>query len=312
MVLGAAEGLHALAVLNCLELDVLRDRRRADEGDGLDVRVLQDAVDGDLVALHDVQHTLRQARLGGEFGQPVRRRRVLLGRLQDEGVAGRDGQREHPHRHHGREVERGDTRNYAQRLANRGHIDARRDLRRQLALELHADAAGEFDDLHAARDLAERVRVHLAVLGGDQLGDLVAVRVQQLAVLEQDRGALGERGGAPALERGLRGRDGGVHLVDGREADLLLLRAGRRVVHGTETARGALDGLAVDPVGDRLHDARAFRGRGVQRWRRRSATWRSYSSRACTADSREAVSATGTSHQASAGGAVGVAMSVST
>ena len=38
-----------------------------------------------------------------------RRRGIALGRLQDEGVAAGHRDRKHPHRHHGREVERGDA-----------------------------------------------------------------------------------------------------------------------------------------------------------------------------------------------------------
>src|SRR5690606_14449337 len=50
VVLGAAEGLHALAVGGGGGVDVAGDRGGADEGDGLDVGVLQEAVDGHLVA----------------------------------------------------------------------------------------------------------------------------------------------------------------------------------------------------------------------------------------------------------------------
>ena len=159
----------------------------------VDVRVLQETVHGRLVALHDVEDAVRQTRLGGELGQPVGGRGVLLAGLEHEGVAAGDRQREHPHRHHGREVERRDARDHAERLADRGDVDPGGNLSGQLALELR-DPARQLHDLHAARDLAQRVGVHLAVLGGDQLGDLVTVGVQQLAVLEQDRRALGQRG----------------------------------------------------------------------------------------------------------------------
>ncbi|SQA22724.1 Uncharacterised protein [Streptomyces griseus] len=54
----------------------------------------------------------------------------------------------------------------------------------------------------------------------------------------------------------------------------------------------------------RLLAAQAVRAAsgGLHRWRRRAATCRSYSSRALTAAGRLAVSATGTSHHACAGG----------
>ena len=44
-------------------VDVARDRRRADERDRRDVGVLEQRVDGDLVAVHDVEDTVRQAGL---------------------------------------------------------------------------------------------------------------------------------------------------------------------------------------------------------------------------------------------------------
>ena len=53
-------------------VDVLRDRRRADEADRRDVGVLEQAVDGDLVAVDDVEHAGRQARLGEQLGAEVR------------------------------------------------------------------------------------------------------------------------------------------------------------------------------------------------------------------------------------------------
>ena len=59
-----------------------------------------------------------------------------------------------------------------------------------------------------------------------------------------------------------------------------------------------IGGLAADPVVDDLRHDRLL----LHRWRRRVETCRSYSSRALTADGRVAVSATGTSHQACAGG----------
>ncbi len=266
-------------------MDVAGDRGRADEGDRLDVRVLQETVHGHLVAVHDVEDTVRQAGLGEQFGDPVRGRRVLLARLEHEGVAARDGDGEHPHRHHRREVERRDAGDHAERLPDRGHVHTGGDLRRQLALQLDGDPAGKVDDLQAARDLAERVGVHLAVLGGDQRGDLVAVRVQQRPELEEDRGPLGQRGLTPGQVRLLGGGDRGVHLVDGGEGDLGGDLSRRRVRHRPVRARGAFGGLAADPVVDDVRHDREL----LHRWRRRVETCRWSSSRAVTGDGRGAV-----------------------
>ena len=54
-------------------------------------------------------------------------------------------------------------------------------------------AARELDDLQPARHLAERVGAHLAVLGGDDRGQLVLAGVEQLAEREQHLGTPGER-----------------------------------------------------------------------------------------------------------------------
>ena len=72
--------------------------------------------------------------------------------------------------------------------------------------------------------------------------------VEELADAEEELGAARERHAPPALERALRGLDGRVDLLDGREVDLAALLAGRRVVDGAAAPRRALDALAVDPV----------------------------------------------------------------
>ena len=90
-------------------------------------------------------------------------------------------------------------------------VDVGRDLVGELALHQLRDAAGELDDLHAADDLALGVVEDLAVLGGDQPGQLVGVPVDQLAEGEHHPRAAGERHVAPRLER-VAGRpaNGGV------------------------------------------------------------------------------------------------------
>ena len=128
VVLGAAERLHALAVLGAGLVDVPRDRRRADEADRGDVGMLEHPVDRDLVAVDDVEDAVRHTGLLEQLGGEERRRRILLGRLEHERVAARERGRPHPHGHHGREVERRDPGDDAERLADRVHVDAGRGL----------------------------------------------------------------------------------------------------------------------------------------------------------------------------------------
>ena len=75
------------------------------------------------------------------------------------------------------------------------------------ALDQVRDPAGELDHLLAAGHLAERVGEHLAVLGGDDRGQLVLAGVQQLPEREQDLGPPGQRGVPPLRERLGRRRD---------------------------------------------------------------------------------------------------------
>ena len=77
---------------------------------------------------------------------------ILLGRLEHHGVAGGDGDGEEPHRHHGREVERADDADRAQRLADGVDVDLGRGVLGEPALEQMRDPAGELDDLLAAAD----------------------------------------------------------------------------------------------------------------------------------------------------------------
>src|SRR5581483_9092808 len=110
------------------------------------------------------------------------------------------------------------------------------------------DPACVLDHLEAARDLAERVREDLAVLGGEDAGDVLAVLVDELPDAEEELGAAREGDGAPALERLLRSPDGRVDLLDAREVDRARLLAGCGVPDRAAPARGAFDRLPADPV----------------------------------------------------------------
>ena len=164
--------------------------------------MVEEGVDRHRVAVHDREDPLGQAGLPPQVGDEERRRRVALGGLEDEGVAAGDGHRVHPHGHHDREIERGDARHHAQRLADRRRVDPVGDVLGELPLQQMGYATGELDHLDAARHLAEGVLGDLAVLGGDQPGEVLPVAVGQIAEAEQDAGPGGERRVAPFGERG--------------------------------------------------------------------------------------------------------------
>ncbi len=61
--LAPPERLHALTGGGAARVDVFGDGRRADEAHGLDVGMIEQRVDGGLVAVHDVEYAGREARL---------------------------------------------------------------------------------------------------------------------------------------------------------------------------------------------------------------------------------------------------------
>ena len=209
-------------------------------------------VDRDLVAVHDVEDAVRHARLLQQLGNVDRCRRILLGGLEDEGVPARERGRPHPHGHHGRKVERSDSGNDAERLPDRVDVDTRRRLLRELTLQQLGDSAAVLDHLEPARNLAECVGEHLAVLGREEPRDVLAMLVDEIADAEEDRRALRERDGPPCSERFPRGLNSAIDLFGRREVDHAGLPAERRVVHRPTPPRFALDAAAADPMADPL------------------------------------------------------------
>ena len=110
VVLGPAEGLDALAGLRRALVDDLGDRGRADERDGVDARVVEDALDDLAAAVDEVDHAGRQAERVELLEGDLLGQRDLLGGLEDERVPAGDREREEPEGHHRREVEGDDRR----------------------------------------------------------------------------------------------------------------------------------------------------------------------------------------------------------
>ena len=87
MVLGAADGLHTLAVTRISCIDVVTDRSGTDEADRSHLRMLKQRIHRDLVALHDVEHAVRQACLAEQVGDEQSRAGVGGAGLEHEGIA---------------------------------------------------------------------------------------------------------------------------------------------------------------------------------------------------------------------------------
>ena len=249
VVLRSAQRLHALAVHRAGGEHVFRDRGRADEAHRGDARIGEQRIHRLLVAVHHVQHSRRGARLEHQLGEPQGTGRILFRRLEDEGVAAGDRHREHPHRHHRREIERRDPGAHTERLADRIQIHARRDVVGELAFHQVRDAAGELDHFQPSLDRPLGVGKHLAVLGSDEERELVQVALDQLLEAEHHPRPRKRRSFRPAGEGFLRHSDRALDFGLGGEGDLGGERAGRRIEYVAEAAAVfAADLLAADEM----------------------------------------------------------------
>ena len=252
MVLGAAQRLHALARRGAGPVDVLGDWRGADEADRGDARIVQQRVHSHFVAMHDVEHAVGQSGFLEQPGEIDAGRGIALGGFEHEGIAAGDGDREHPHRDHGREVERRDARAYSQWLTHRVAVHTRAHLLAVLAFEQVRDAAGELDHLQAAGHLAARVRHDLAVLAGDQTRQLVVIALDQLLELEHYPCATQRRRCGPRWEGDLGRGHRLPDLFGARERHPARHFAQRGVVNVAITIARAGDFATVDVVMDVL------------------------------------------------------------
>ena len=201
VVLCPAHGLHAFAVCCASGIDILCDVGGPDEADGLDVRMRQDGINSHLVAIDHVQHAFRCAGLEQQFAQAHRHRRVFLRRLEDESVTAGNRHSRHPARDHGGKIERRDTGHDAQRLTHGIDINAGACAFSVLALLQMRDTASELDHVDAALNITARIRDHFAMLGRQQLSQLINIGFQQALEFEHhSRAALGVHHG-PGRER---------------------------------------------------------------------------------------------------------------
>ena len=211
-------------------------------------------VDRLLVAVHHVEDTGRQPSFEEQLGDAHRDRRIALGWLQDEGIAAGNRWRSFPERDHGREIERRDAGDDAQRLAHGVEVDPRPSAFGVLALEQLRNAAGELNHLDAALDVALGVSQYLAVFGGEELREAVVLLRDQLEELEHHACAALWIGRRPGGLRGLRVRDDLLDFGLAGERDLGLHLAGVRIEDVAASAGRPLDLFSADEMSDFAHE----------------------------------------------------------
>ena len=109
--------------------EVLADFGRAGEGDHVDIHMAAERLAGGFAkARKHVEHAFGNAGFSGQFGNADGRQRRLLGRLQDDGIAGGKRRSKLPRRHQQGEVPRHHGADDADRLArdHRNRVGPRR------------------------------------------------------------------------------------------------------------------------------------------------------------------------------------------
>ena len=223
----------------------------------------QIALDDLAAAVDEVDDAGRQQlELVDQLEDRLLRQRHLLGGLEHERVAAGDGERQEPHGHHGREVERADRAEHADRLAVGLAVDVGRDVLEVAALHRRRHGGGALDHLDRAADLGERVGQRLAHVLRDQARDALLVLDQRLAQREHAARALDRRRAAPGREGLLRGAHGGIEIGRRGQRHARQQRAGGGLGDVEVLARGGLDEPSADVVAQRADIGRVRRLRG--------------------------------------------------
>ena len=196
---------HRNEVLAGILHDQAAGRGFAGEGDLGDARAGGERLAGfEAEAVDDVEHAGRQE-IADQFGPDQDRGRRLLGRLQDDAVAGGKRRCKLPDRHQDREVPGDDLADDAERLMEVIGDGVVVDLADPAFLG--ADRGGEIAEMvdgkrHVGRHgFADR----LAVVPGFGLGQKLEIVFHRLCDLDEDDGAFGSARAAPGFLGGMGG-----------------------------------------------------------------------------------------------------------
>jgi hypothetical protein len=234
-------------------VDELADLGRAGEGDLVDIGMLDHTVAGRVsIAGDDVDDAGREACLRDQVGQAQRGERGLLGGLQHERAACRQGRRDLEAGHQQREVPRHDLRAHAYGLAERvaEYGAARHGVGgRRLAGHLGSPARHETDLAHCCGHVdGAGHALGLAVVDRLELRELVGMCFDQVGEAIHDPLALNRRQARPAavVERRAGRGDSTVDVLFGRINDARDLLAARRILDPDRRVMRRFHPLVID------------------------------------------------------------------
>lgn len=222
-------GLDALAVRGRAFVDELCDRGGTDERNAFDPVVVDQVVDGVLATVDELDDAIREAGLVDELEEFLGDQRVLLARLENETVSGRDRVGEEPQRDHAGEVKRRNRGERAEWLPDCTLVDFGRGVQQRAALHHRRNATGDFDVLDAATEFTARFCSRFPVILHEDLCEFVEVLLEEGLQFEQRLDSLLDGTTGPVFERFVRRSDGVVNVVRRTERNPSQLLTGCRV-----------------------------------------------------------------------------------
>ena len=192
----------------------------------------EEGIDRVASAMHHVQHPGGEARFEEDLGQALPAQRGPLRGFEHKRIAGDDREGKHPQRDHHGEVEGRDSGAHSDRKSIKVLVYSARHVPQRPALEKRRGTAREVDHLDPPAHLTAGLVQRLAVMAGDDRGQLLEVLLEQSFVAEHEADAFHDRRAGPRLVRGGCRPDGRVDLVASGERDLVDDLARRGVVDG--------------------------------------------------------------------------------
>ena len=186
MVLGAAHGLHALAVGNAAIVHIMRNVGRADKADRANCWVIKNGIDHFFIAMHNLTNAFGQASFDKQFGKAHRHAWVTLAWFDDERITRRDGGAAHPQGDHAGKVERRDASADTDWLAHRIDINAGASALAIFTLQHMRNTTAKFDDLKATLNIALAISNHFAMLGRQHMRKLIHIGFNQTFEFEHN------------------------------------------------------------------------------------------------------------------------------
>ena len=193
---------------------------------------------------HDIEHARRQAGTLPEFGDRQRAQGCEFGRLDDDGAAGGQGRADLACDHRDRKVPRRDRGAHTHRLLDDEVALVGVGGRNRLAVDALAFLGEPLDEAGAVHHLALGFDERLALLGGNDPGQVVGVIDHEVEPPHQDGVALLGGFCPPARPSSLRCGQRLARLLRAEVGHVGKLAAGRRIAH--VEARAAGDPLAAD------------------------------------------------------------------